>query len=539
MASPIDHIRASYATLDHDVRRTLNTQVGVVESLESQAREALRLLSTAEQHRNAFPPDEWAALESSIRNMVQALDDARDEISDPPNAEPLRVLSYASTGGRPRIEIDHELLAESLQHAGPTRLQEVFKVSSRTIRRRALDYGLAAPGAPVYTETQDADGNTTRTYTVNAPAESTLSDADLDGEVTAILESFPEFGRRMVEGHLHAAGHVVVRQRIIDSYVRVHGPPHQSFGERTIHRPPYNVAGANSLWHHDGQHGLIRYKMVIHCFIDGKSRFVTGIRCNDNNRSDTVLALFDEAVRRHGLPRRVRGDFGTENVGVAEAMALLRGVLHYIWGRSVNNTRIERLWYDVTHAFGRKWKLFFMDLEAHYGLNPLVPEHIWLLHHLFLDAINTDAQEWARSWNAHPLYVRNEGNDSPRARFLFSMVQDGPRGLEYVEEPPEEDVDDPAMYGVDWEAMEDRRLMQHYLENNLDDSEEHNPFTFTPEKLSHAPCDPPDCPVTPEELAHLDAELAASVDLSSRSMAARKMAWCEAFRICSEMFAVE
>lgn len=62
--------------------------------------------------------------------------------------------------------------------------------------------------------------------------------------------------------------------------------------------------------------------------------------------------------------------------------------------RSVHNTRIERLWYDVTHGFGEKWKKFFYLLESHHGLNPLAPAHIWLLHHLFLAAINEDAQEW-------------------------------------------------------------------------------------------------------------------------------------------------
>ena len=83
--------------------------------------------------------------------------------------------------------------------------------------------------------------------------------------------------------------------------------------------------------------GLIRYKMVIHCFIDGKSRFVTGVRVSNNNRSETVLELFDTAVRTHGLPRCVRGDHGTENVLVALAMDLLRGEGHYIYGRCVED----------------------------------------------------------------------------------------------------------------------------------------------------------------------------------------------------------
>ena len=81
--------------------------------------------------------------------------------------------------------------------------------------------------------------------------------------------------------------------------------------------------------------GLIRYKIMIHAFVDGKSRFVTGIRASNNNRKDTVLDLFLAAVDVHGVPSRVRGDFGTENLAVAEWMEVHRGKGRgsYIWGR--------------------------------------------------------------------------------------------------------------------------------------------------------------------------------------------------------------
>lgn len=81
--------------------------------------------------------------------------------------------------------------------------------------------------------------------------------------------------------------------------------------------------------------GLIRWKIVIHAFIDGFSRLLTSIRASNNNRASTVLDLFHAAISVHGTPSRVRGDHGTENLEVAEYMEDLFGVDRgsYIWGR--------------------------------------------------------------------------------------------------------------------------------------------------------------------------------------------------------------
>ena len=59
---------------------------------------------------------------------------------------------------------------------------------------------------------------------------------------------------------------------------------------------------------------------MIHGAIDGFSRLPVYCHCSSNNRADTVLALFIDAVSRFGLPSRVRCDRGGENTMVGSYM---------------------------------------------------------------------------------------------------------------------------------------------------------------------------------------------------------------------------
>jgi len=132
------------------------------------------------------------------------------------------------------------------------------------------------------------------------------------------------------------------------------------------------------------------------------------------------------------MPSRLRSDRGTENIKVAEWMEekrgpggglLYLGQVSYLlrvlleppdkFDRSVHNTRIERMWYDITHGFGMKWKNFFLDLEVNHGLNLQSSDDRWLLHHLFLHRIQEDADEWTQAWNSHKLKIRGEREHSP------------------------------------------------------------------------------------------------------------------------------
>lgn len=192
--------------------------------------------------------------------MMEDLEQAKLQSADVPDAPPITPVTLEHTGrrGRPRIIIDPEVLEVSYSMRGPTELGRVFGVSSRSVRRRALDLGIVEPGEPVYVDFEQEDGTLKRFYTSSTSSLSTLSNEDLDSIMVDILNSFPSFGRRMIDGHLKFLGHHLPRLRIQESYARVHGPPVSAFGVRRIQRRVYNVRGYNSLCHHDGQHGKLQ-----------------------------------------------------------------------------------------------------------------------------------------------------------------------------------------------------------------------------------------------------------------------------------------
>lgn len=209
------------------------------------------------QHAALFSSEELRTICDSVQSMISCLENATHQSSDPPDRPfpEISFLSHTGLPGRPRIDMDSDLLAAALELRGPTHLASIFNCHPRTIRRRALQYGLVEPGDPVYVDYEHEDGTITRIYRSSSGAVSDLSDTELDEIVGYILTSFPSFGRRMLDGHLKHLGHHIPRARLQSAYSRVHGAPTNAFGPRHIHRRVYSVPGPNSLWHHDGQHG--------------------------------------------------------------------------------------------------------------------------------------------------------------------------------------------------------------------------------------------------------------------------------------------
>ena len=183
-----------------------------------------------------------------------------------------------------------------------------------------------------------------------------------------------------------------------------------------------------------------RWRLVIHGCIDGYSRLITYLRCSTNNRAETVLNCFVEAVAELGLPSRVRCDMGVENRLVSLYMLChpLRGPGRgsVIVGKSVHNQRIERLWRDVFTGVLCHYRDLFYHLECNGVLNPDNDIHIFCLHYVFLPRLQARLQKWRHAWNCHR--IRTANGHSPQQLWSIGLYQLFARGLQI---PQECDVD--------------------------------------------------------------------------------------------------
>ena len=107
---------------------------------------------------------------------------------------------------------------------------------------------------------------------INLQKYSRMSTADLDQKVKEIKSNHPNDGEVMLNGHLLSRGIRVPRAKLRASIQRI--DPISTAQRRSIaaRRRVYHVSGANKVWHIDGNHKLIKWRMVLHGGIDGFSR---------------------------------------------------------------------------------------------------------------------------------------------------------------------------------------------------------------------------------------------------------------------------
>lgn len=163
----------------------------------------------------------------------------------------------------------------------------------------------------------------------------------------------------------------------------------------------------------------------------------------------------------------------------------------------MHNIRIERLWVDVTTGFGGKWKELFLSLEDYYDLDRDSTAHIWLIHRLFLSLINYDAQLWSQVWNAHKMRLPDQGSQSPNEMYELGSYSHGCRGE--ILRPDENEDMDWDQFGIDFEDLQNRRLLTHHRQQNVDDSDPERPSWVDqngePPNLNQVPVDDPLSPL--------------------------------------------
>lgn len=178
-------------------------------------------------------------------------------------------------------------------------------------------------------------------------------------------------------------------------------------------------------------------------------------------------------------------------------------------------------------------------------MNVNLDAHIWLLHHIFLPAINQDAEEWTATWNNHTLARRGEPHRTPTNMYIYGMVENGTRGIHVAsdiapnnpEEPIGDTDDDYAGYGIDWDSLDNRGIREHHDRFNPEDGDPTNPFTTNqPDKMSHVGVPEARCPFESHQVHWCDAQLNLLPHRQRNDMHSRRLIWVDALRIASSLF---
>ncbi|XP_028418442.1 uncharacterized protein LOC114543789 [Dendronephthya gigantea] len=344
--------------------------------------------------------DELSTYLNRLRTFFQnTINGLQDQITCTPAYSCARI--YTGMRGQPRIEISKRQI-ECLRelHFSWTKIAELLGISLKTLQRRREEFQID-----------------------NGESWSTINDNDLREVMQEIMSITPGIGQTRMLGALKSRGIRAQRSRV-RVMMRELDPIGTALRWRgAICRRNYSVRCANALWHIDGNHKMIRWRIVVHTSIDGYSRLIPYLYCANNNKSITVLQLFQNACQSYGLPSRVRCDHGLENVGVARMMLECRGINRgsIITGASVHNQRVERLHRDVTTGVLKAYIDEFYRMESSGLLNPDNEIHIFSLHLVFLKVINNSLEEFIDQWNHHG--ISTERGSSPLQLWSESILR--------------------------------------------------------------------------------------------------------------------
>ena len=247
--------------------------------------------------------------------------------------------------GQSKFVITREQLM-NLHETGMTwaKIATCLNVSERTLYRQVREF--------------DIDGSF-----------SEMLNTELDKLLKLIMAVTLCAGESYIRGSLRGSGVRIQRWRIRERLQAIDPVGRACRRSSAVWRRVYNVRAPNCRWRIDSNHKLISWRFVIHWCIDGYSSTITHLNCATNNLATTALQYFQQGVSKYCVPSRVRDDCGVENFDVARFMISNRGTNRgsFITGRSVHNSRIERLLREVNRLVNSHCSAIFKHME-HQGI---------------------------------------------------------------------------------------------------------------------------------------------------------------------------
>ena len=190
------------------------------------------------------------------------------------------VVETIHTGqrGRPSLYIDPEFLQWAYSLRPVQGIADFLGVSRGLVRQQLVEHGIAEPQTQPFmlsvayrngsgdddddfldpsgdVSSQISPSDHTSFTTSYTSPQSAISDDELDELLIRLRRHFRRAGITMLDGMLRRLGYRISRERIQQSLVRI-DPIQRIFQRIRIRRRVYSVPGPNSLWHHDGQHGM-------------------------------------------------------------------------------------------------------------------------------------------------------------------------------------------------------------------------------------------------------------------------------------------
>ncbi|XP_066924268.1 uncharacterized protein [Clytia hemisphaerica] len=250
------------------------------------------------------------------------------------------------------------------------------------------------------------------------------------------LRDVISFIRRQLQGSGSLLGYRLMHQRCIQNGLNVtrrnvaiilkeldpEGVERRS--RNVLKRRQYWSKGPNYVWHLDGYDKLKPFGFSIHGAIDGFSRRILWLKVAASNKDPAVVSNFYlETVRTlSGVPRKVVGDRGTENVFIAASQRFLRradndqsaGERSFKYGRSVTNQRIEAWWSMLRRTCTNWWINFFRSLidDDIFDTSNII--HCECIKFCFYQMLKRDLDNTMLSWNNHR--IRRAMNSDRKVR---------------------------------------------------------------------------------------------------------------------------